>query len=70
MLNVEIAFVGYSIFAVILITLICVLTVQLEQNLLQRVSSLVQCSEPEFWQNGRFLVRTNRQLASHKDGIY
>ncbi|XP_020266970.1 squamosa promoter-binding-like protein 15 [Asparagus officinalis] len=41
---------------------------EIESNLCQRVSSLVQCSESEFWRSGRFLVRTNRQLASHKDG--
>ncbi|KAG5410178.1 hypothetical protein IGI04_006497 [Brassica rapa subsp. trilocularis] len=39
---------------------------QLEENLLQRVSSLVQDSE--FWSNTRFLVNTGRQLASHKHG--
>lgn len=41
---------------------------QLEENLLRRVTSLVQCSNSDFWRNGRFLVRTNRQLVSHKDG--
>ncbi|XP_010927295.2 squamosa promoter-binding-like protein 15 isoform X1 [Elaeis guineensis] len=41
---------------------------QLEGDLLQQVTSLVQCSESEFWRNGRFLVRTSRQLVSHKDG--
>ncbi|KAJ6833085.1 squamosa promoter-binding-like protein 15 isoform X2 [Iris pallida] len=41
---------------------------ELEEDLLQRVTSLVQCSDSEFWRNGRFLVRTRRQLASHKDG--
>ncbi|KAJ6799892.1 squamosa promoter-binding-like protein 15 isoform X2 [Iris pallida] len=41
---------------------------ELEEDLLQRVTSLVQCSDSEFWRNGRFLVRTHRQLASHKDG--
>ncbi|KAG2254502.1 hypothetical protein Bca52824_084638 [Brassica carinata] len=39
---------------------------QLEENLLQRVSSLVQDSE--FWSSTRFLVNTGRQLASHKHG--
>ncbi|XP_056850315.1 squamosa promoter-binding-like protein 16 isoform X2 [Raphanus sativus] len=39
---------------------------QLEENLLQRVGSLVQDSE--FWSNTRFLVNTGRQLASHKHG--
>nr|XP_029122793.1 squamosa promoter-binding-like protein 15 isoform X2 [Elaeis guineensis] len=41
---------------------------KLEEDLLRRVASLVQCSESEFWRNGRFLVRTSRQLVSHKDG--
>ncbi|KAJ8491260.1 hypothetical protein OPV22_012981 [Ensete ventricosum] len=41
---------------------------ELENDLLQHVTSLVQSSEAEFWQNGRFLVRTNRQLGSHKNG--
>ncbi|KAH0898005.1 hypothetical protein HID58_047573 [Brassica napus] len=39
---------------------------QLEENLLQRVISLVQDSE--FWSNTRFLVNTGRQLASYKHG--
>ncbi|KAJ0255974.1 Squamosa promoter-binding-like protein 16 [Hirschfeldia incana] len=39
---------------------------QLEENLMQRVSSLVQDSE--FWSNTRFLVNTGRQLASYKHG--
>jgi len=42
---------------------------QLEEDLLQRVTSLVQNSDSDFWRNGRFLVRTSRQLASHKDGM-
>ncbi|KAJ6809285.1 squamosa promoter-binding-like protein 15 isoform X2 [Iris pallida] len=41
---------------------------ELEDDLLQRVTSLVQFSDSEFWRNGRFLVRTCKQLASHKDG--
>jgi hypothetical protein len=41
---------------------------QLEENLLQRVRSLVQDSE--FWSNSRFLVNAGRQLASHKHGEY
>ncbi|URE41930.1 Squamosa promoter-binding-like protein [Musa troglodytarum] len=32
------------------------------ENDLQHATSLVQSSEAEFWRNGRFLVRTNRQL--------
>ncbi|KAL1190015.1 Squamosa promoter-binding-like protein 16 [Cardamine amara subsp. amara] len=39
---------------------------QLEENLLQRVSSLVQDSD--FWSNTRFLVNTGRQLVSYKHG--
>ncbi|KAF8106876.1 hypothetical protein N665_0130s0048 [Sinapis alba] len=39
---------------------------QLEENLLQRVSSLVKDSE--FWSSTRFLVNTGRQLASYKHG--
>ncbi|KAJ4811231.1 Squamosa promoter-binding-like protein 15 [Rhynchospora pubera] len=42
---------------------------ELEENLLQRVTSLVETSDSDFWKNGRFLVRTNRQLVSHKDGM-
>ncbi|XP_042379380.1 squamosa promoter-binding-like protein 15 isoform X1 [Zingiber officinale] len=41
---------------------------ELENDLLQRVTSLIQCSETEFWRNTRFLICTNRQLVSHKDG--
>lgn len=42
---------------------------QLEENLIQRVTSLVESSGSDFWKNGRFLVRTNTQLVSHKDGM-
>ncbi|KAF5739268.1 Squamosa promoter binding protein-like 14 [Tripterygium wilfordii] len=41
---------------------------QLEGNLLQHVGSLVQDSDSDFWRKGRFLVQTDRQLASYKDG--
>ncbi|PWZ19806.1 Squamosa promoter-binding-like protein 15 [Zea mays] len=41
----------------------------LEENLLQRVNSLVQSSDLDFWRKGRFLVRTNSQLVSYKAGI-
>ncbi|KAJ9700208.1 hypothetical protein PVL29_005839 [Vitis rotundifolia] len=41
---------------------------QLEENLLHWVNSLVQDSDSDFWRNGRFLVHTGRELASHKDG--
>lgn len=42
---------------------------QLEENLLQRVNSLVQSSDMDFWRNGRFLVRTDSQLVSYKAGM-
>ncbi|XP_057954111.1 uncharacterized protein LOC131148427 [Malania oleifera] len=41
---------------------------QLEENLLQHVSSLVQDSNFDFWRNGRFLIHVDRQLASSNDG--
>ncbi|KAL5220789.1 hypothetical protein ABZP36_025502 [Zizania latifolia] len=41
---------------------------ELEENLLQRVNTLVQCSDLDFWRKGRFLVRTDTQLVSFKDG--
>ncbi|XP_010270607.1 PREDICTED: squamosa promoter-binding-like protein 14 [Nelumbo nucifera] len=40
----------------------------LQENLLHLVNSLVQDSASDFWRNGRFLVHTDRQLVSHKDG--
>lgn len=42
---------------------------QLENDLLQRVTSLVQHSDTDFWRKGRFLVCVNRQLVSYKDGM-
>ncbi|KAK3122138.1 hypothetical protein QOZ80_8BG0665580 [Eleusine coracana subsp. coracana] len=42
---------------------------ELEENLLQRVNSLVQSSDVDFWRKGRFLVRTDTQLVSYKDGM-
>lgn len=48
---------------------VCVF-LQLQENLLQRISSLVQSSDSDFWRNGRFLVNTGRHLASYKDGRY
>jgi len=42
---------------------------QLEENLLQRVNSLVQSSDMDFWRKGRFLVRTDSQLVSYKAGM-
>ncbi|KAL8514467.1 hypothetical protein ACS0TY_013543 [Phlomoides rotata] len=41
---------------------------QLEQNILCYVKSLVKDIDVDFWANGRFLVYTNRQTASHKEG--
>eukprot|EP00262_Sarcandra_glabra_P018726 TRINITY_DN682_c0_g2_i1.p1 TRINITY_DN682_c0_g2~~TRINITY_DN682_c0_g2_i1.p1 ORF type:complete len:1086 (-),score=197.20 TRINITY_DN682_c0_g2_i1:605-3862(-) len=41
---------------------------ELEEDLRQRVSSLIQSSNSDFWRNGRFLIHTDRQIASHKDG--
>ncbi|KAJ0964997.1 hypothetical protein J5N97_026135 [Dioscorea zingiberensis] len=41
---------------------------ELEDRLYQRAHALLQSSESDFWRKGRFLVRTSRQLASHKDG--
>lgn len=44
------------------------LLLQLEQNILCYVKSLVQDFDVDFWANGRFLVHTDRQMASHKEG--
>ncbi|CAJ1932878.1 unnamed protein product [Sphenostylis stenocarpa] len=41
---------------------------KLEENFLQHVHSLIQNSDSDFWRNGRFLVHSGSQLASHKDG--
>ncbi|XP_073283312.1 squamosa promoter-binding-like protein 16 isoform X1 [Primulina huaijiensis] len=41
---------------------------QFEKNLLQYVKSLVRGVDVDFWGNGRFLIHTDRQMASHKDG--
>ncbi|XP_065881441.1 squamosa promoter-binding-like protein 14 [Euphorbia lathyris] len=41
---------------------------QFEKGLLQRVDSLVQESDSDFWRSGRFLLHVGRQLASYKDG--
>lgn len=48
----------------------CVYFSQLQENLLQSISSLVQSSDSDFWRNGRFLVHAGRHLASYKDGGY
>ncbi|PIN08569.1 hypothetical protein CDL12_18858 [Handroanthus impetiginosus] len=41
---------------------------QLEENLLNYVKSLIRDIDVNFWSNGRFLVYTDRQMASHKEG--
>ncbi|XP_068647240.1 squamosa promoter-binding-like protein 15 [Aristolochia californica] len=41
---------------------------EFQEDLLQRVSSLIKDSDSDFWKSGRFLVQTDRHLASHKDG--
>lgn len=41
---------------------------QLEENLFDCVSSLVKGIDVSFWGSGRFLVCTDRQMATHKDG--
>lgn len=43
-------------------------SLQLEENLFDCVSSLVKGVDVSFWGSGRFLVCTDRQMASHKDG--
>ncbi|CAH9145294.1 unnamed protein product [Cuscuta epithymum] len=40
----------------------------LEENFFQYVNALVKDVHPQFWGSGRFLVRTEKQWASHKDG--
>ncbi|XP_058724125.1 squamosa promoter-binding-like protein 14 [Vicia villosa] len=42
--------------------------VQLEENFLLHVHSLIHNSDSDFWRNGRFLVYSGSQLASYKDG--
>ncbi|XP_068651869.1 squamosa promoter-binding-like protein 15 [Aristolochia californica] len=41
---------------------------EFQEDLLHRVGSLIKDSDSDFWKSGRFLVQTDRQLASHKDG--
>lgn len=53
-----------------LLTAVGFLCLQLEDNLLQNITALVQDSEDPFWRKGRFLVNTGRQLASYQDGEY
>ena len=43
---------------------------QLEENFLQHVHSLIQKTDSDFWRNGRFLVHSGSQFVSHKDGEY
>ncbi|KAG6434896.1 hypothetical protein SASPL_106540 [Salvia splendens] len=40
----------------------------IEENLFDCVGSLVKGVDVSFWGNGRFLVCTEKQMASHKDG--
>ncbi|CAM0911996.1 unnamed protein product [Alopecurus aequalis] len=42
---------------------------EFEENFLRRVNSLVQDSDLDFWREGRFLVRSDNQLVSYKDGM-
>ncbi|OWM85979.1 squamosa promoter-binding-like protein 14 [Punica granatum] len=46
----------------------CAAWEQLQENLLERLHTLLQGSESSFWKNGRFLVHTGRKFASHNDG--
>ncbi|KAL3618416.1 SBP domain [Castilleja foliolosa] len=41
---------------------------KLEKNFLSYVNSLVNDTNDAFWRNRRFLVYTDRKMASHKDG--
>ncbi|KAK1287515.1 Squamosa promoter-binding-like protein 15 [Acorus calamus] len=41
---------------------------EFQEDLLFRVTSLVKNSDSDFWRSGRFLVQTEKQLASHRDG--
>uniref|UniRef100_A0A7N0T023 SBP-type domain-containing protein n=1 Tax=Kalanchoe fedtschenkoi TaxID=63787 RepID=A0A7N0T023_KALFE len=41
---------------------------QLEENLLEQVSRLLQRTDIDIWRDGRFLVQTGKQLASHNNG--
>uniref|UniRef100_A0A7N0RAS4 Uncharacterized protein n=1 Tax=Kalanchoe fedtschenkoi TaxID=63787 RepID=A0A7N0RAS4_KALFE len=41
---------------------------QLEQNLLDHVSWLLQRKDIDIWRDGRFLVQIRKQLASHNNG--
>lgn len=44
------------------------LSLQLEENLFQYVKALIKDVDPQFWASGRFIVRTDKRLASHNDG--
>ncbi|KAK4489873.1 hypothetical protein RD792_000520 [Penstemon davidsonii] len=41
---------------------------QLEESLVNYVKSLIKDIDVDFWGNARFLVHTDRQMASHKNG--
>ncbi|KAL3505532.1 hypothetical protein ACH5RR_035373 [Cinchona calisaya] len=41
---------------------------QFDENLLHYVKSLIRDFDTDFWGNGRFLIYTGKQLASHVDG--
>ncbi|KAK4767992.1 hypothetical protein SAY87_003133 [Trapa incisa] len=41
---------------------------QLEENLLERLHTLLQAPDSSFWRTGRFLVSTGQKIASHNDG--
>lgn len=41
---------------------------EFQEDLFHRIQLLLQSTETDFWRSGRFLVQTDRQLASHKDG--
>ncbi|CAO2202509.1 unnamed protein product [Urochloa humidicola] len=42
---------------------------ELEENLLQRVNTLIHHSDLDFWSKGRFLVRTDSKLVSYNEGM-
>lgn len=44
------------------------MSLQLEENLLTYVRTLVKDIDIDFWGNGRFLIHTDRQIVSHKEG--
>lgn len=44
------------------------MSLQLEENLLNYVKSLVKDIDIDFWGNGRFSIHTDRHMVSHKEG--